>query len=106
MSAFILYISEVNPPSQDFINRIIKDHETSQDIVLVKKTDAKISGGFMIIREDELGESILRRDIKARENIDYETTRKIAKQKSAVRDGAKYSGDTSIIKGEKPYKKK
>ena len=104
MSAFILYISEVNPPKQDFIERIISMHETNQDVVLVKNVDQRLNGGFTIFREDELGTDILKRDKLARESLDHRALKGVAKQKSYIKDGAKYSGDTSITKGEKPYK--
>lgn len=100
---YILYISEINTPSLEEIERIISIHENDQDSVITKYVDKKLDGGFDIAKEDDTLTNLLKRDKEARESLDYRIVKAKAKEAKIIKDGARYSGDTVVTKGEKPY---
>jgi len=102
---YILYISEINPPDQKEIDRIISIHENDQDSVIIKSSGKKLDGGFDIVKEDNLVSYVIRRDKEAKESLDRRVTKAIAKEAKVIRDGAKYNKDTSVLEGAEPYKK-
>lgn len=51
--SFILYVSKINPPKQDVIDRLIRIHQTPQDDVMVTDYDSKLDNGFKIERIDK-----------------------------------------------------
>jgi hypothetical protein len=52
--SYILYISKINPPTQETIDRLIKIHQTPQDDVIVTDYDTKLDNGFKIERIDRV----------------------------------------------------
>lgn len=50
--SYILYISKVNPPKQEVIDRLIRIHQTPQDSVTVTEYSEKLDNGFKIERAD------------------------------------------------------
>ena len=90
-------------PSDKTINRMIAIHETPQDVVLVKHTENMFPNGYVVLREDDIAQSIIMRE---EITTDFKTKQKASKQYSHVKDGAKYSNDTSLTKGAKKYEPK
>ena len=50
--SYVLYISKVNPPEEEVIERIIRIHSTPQDDVTVSRVDEKLDNGFTIKKTD------------------------------------------------------
>lgn len=50
--SYVLYISKVNPPKQDVIDRLIRIHQTEQDDITISNVDEKLENGFSIKRAD------------------------------------------------------
>lgn len=86
-----------NIPEKE-IERHRANYETRLNAFIVEFTDAFIPNGYVIKKEDNLVQHI--------KNIDKDSMdvrRQIYKQAQAIKDGAKYSQDSTILKGEKPY---
>ena len=50
--SYALYISKVNPPKEEVIERLIRIHQTPQDDVTVSRVDEKLDNGFTIVKTD------------------------------------------------------
>ena len=101
MSTFILTVSTNNPPDEEILTNVRANHETPQDEVLTVYTDDEIPGGFAIVKDDNLAEQAARS--RPELTADIKTKDVIEKQKRFLRQQAKYSKDTSLTEGAKPY---
>ena len=86
------------------ISELIERHRTATEGVVIKATDEVLDGGFEVYSYDDTVEGILKRFGKSEPYP--ATARDLAKQARWIKDGARFSQDSSITKGEKPYKRK
>ncbi len=100
---YILTISKSNPPDKDTIDRLVRIH-TAPNISVVKKyTDDEIPNGFTIKKEDNLLGNLVKHDEELKRSIDLKHIQVIAEEKAILKRQAKFSHDTSITEGVKPY---
>jgi len=104
MSTYILTISTKYYVPEGKVKQIIANHENGQDVVLTEYTDDDIQGGFTVTKDDNLAEKVVA--AKPKIKVDKKVKKAIYRQSKIVKDGAKYSKDTSITKGVKPYEPK
>uniref|UniRef100_A0A6H1ZD70 Uncharacterized protein n=1 Tax=viral metagenome TaxID=1070528 RepID=A0A6H1ZD70_9ZZZZ len=101
MATIIMTISNDKIIPQAEIDRHRANYSNNRDAFVVQYTDAFIPNGYVITKDDNLVEHI--KDID-KSGIDIK--REIYKQAQHIKDGAKYSRDSSVLKGEKPYEPK
>jgi hypothetical protein len=98
MPTIIMTISTQVIVPQAEIERHRQNYANSHHSFVIKYTDGFIPNGYVITKDDNLLEKVPgidKEDVKVRQQI-YD-------QELKIKDGAKYSRDTSILKGEKPY---
>ena len=104
MSTFKLYINKDANIEEDILQSIEDNHRTPQDEVIRIYVDKFIPKGFEIIRDDNMLESVVKSE---KDNIDESKYQGlIRKQKAFLKEQARYSMDTSLTEGAKPYEPK
>lgn len=99
MTTYILNIYKKAKKKPD-IERFKRLYNNGQDGLIIRYTDEEIDKGFIITKEDNLIEKVA--DFK-KDILDADMKARIIKQKKIIKDGARYSNDTSLTKGAKPY---
>ena len=97
MATIIMTISDQVKIPQKEIDRHKSNYNNNRDSFIIQHIDAFIPNGYTITKEDNLVEHIKTLD------VDDSVRSEIYKQAQHIKDGAKYSRDTSVLKGEKPY---
>ena len=98
MATIIMTISNQVIVPKEVIERHRKNYSNNRDAFIIQQTDAFIPNGYTITKEDNLVEHIPGLD-----RSDISVAKEIYKQAQHIKDGAKYSRDVSVLKGEKPY---
>jgi len=98
MATIIMTISNSAKVADAVIDRQRKNYDNGRDAFIVQYTEAFIPNGFTITKDDNLVEHI-----KTIDKTSDEIRGQIYKQAKHIKDGAKFSRDTTILKGEKPY---
>jgi len=101
MATIIMTISNEAVISQKEIDRHRANYSNNRDSFIIRHTDAFIPKGYTITKEDNLVAHVAGLDRE-----DVSVRKEIYKQAQHIKDGAKYSMDTSVLKGEKPYEPK
>jgi hypothetical protein len=100
---YILTVSKVNPPEEKVLERLERIHTNPNLEVARKYVDEELPNGFTIAKEDNFLGYMMRTDKDLRRSAGLKHTSIVAKEKAFLKKQAKYSGDTSLTEGVKPY---
>lgn len=103
---YILTVSKVNPPEEKVLERLERIHTNPNLEVARKYVDEEMPNGFTIAKEDNFLGYMMRTDKDLRLSAGLKHTSIVAKERVFLKKQAKYSGDTSLTEGAKPFEPK
>ena len=100
MTTYIMTINTDADIEQSVIDRFKRLYSNNQDSFIITYSEDKYPNGFAITKDDNIVATAI---TSKKIDVTGDVKKEIFKQNKIIKDGARYSKDTSVTKGDKPY---